>query len=38
MVDSHTKVAELILKAQIRVTQIDREVLVERDQDFLKKV
>jgi len=38
MVDNSTKVAELILKSQIRVSNIDREVVMERDEDFLKKV
>jgi hypothetical protein len=38
MVDNSTKVAELIIKSEIRVTNIDREVVLERDEDFLKKV
>lgn len=38
MVDQHTKVAELILKSKVKVTNIDREVIVENDIDFLKKV
>ena len=38
MADQNTKVAELILKLDIKIRNIDRELIIENDEDFIKKV
>ena len=38
MADLYTKVAELIFKLDIKISNIDRELIIENDEDFIKKV
>ena len=38
MADQYTKVAELILKVDIKITNIDRELIIENDVDFIRKI
>lgn len=36
--DQYTQVAELILKTHVSITSLDKEIIIEQDEDFLKKI
>lgn len=38
MADPYTKVAELTLKLDINMKNIKRELIIENDEDFVKKI